>query len=112
MVMEMNTCSVIEKQDNILVIRNGYVTFRDNPWLPKDPLKEVKPDHYQYVRFELIEVYKKSVVVWEYPRHINYLSFLEQFGGVKHISGGDPAVKISLVNNPKVKVIWDPNIAR
>ena len=92
--------SIVESEDNVLVVRGCWIGFQDNPWLPKETFY-VGTDPYIHVY-----VYKKSIVI--YDLHLNYTKYyplLKQFGAVKHTQYGHNVVKISLVNNPKVKLI-------
>ena len=91
--------SIVESEDNILVVRDCWIGFQDNPWLPKDTFY-VNTDPYIHV-----EKFKNSIRIMEYPNHSKYFPIMEQFGAVKSTVYGCECIKISLVNNPKVKVI-------
>jgi len=92
--------SIVESEDNVLVIRDCWIDIKDNPWMP---VETFHPGTNQYI---YVYVYKKSIVI--YDLHLNYTQYyplLKQFGAVKHTQYGHNVVKISLVNNPKVKFI-------
>ena len=116
--MELNTCdnrifilgewkwgvdsisNATANEDNVLVVRDNWIGMEDNPWLPKETFY---PETNPYIH---VYVYKKSIVI--YDIHLNYTHYyplLKQFGAVKHTQYGHNVIKISLVNNPKVKVI-------
>ncbi len=86
-------------EDNVLIVRGCWIGFQDNPWLPKDTFY-VNTDPYIHV-----EKFKNSIRIMEYPNHSKYFPIMEQFGAVKSTVYGCECIKISLVNNPKVKVI-------
>ena len=92
--------SIVESEDNVLVIRDCWIDIKDNPWMP---VETFHPGTNQYI---YVYVYKKFIVI--YDLHLNYTKYyplLKQFGAVKHTQYGHNVVKISLVNNPKVKII-------
>jgi hypothetical protein len=92
--------SIVEDENNVLVVRDNWIGLKDNPWLPKETFEEgTNPYIHVYV-------YKKSIVI--YDLNLNYTKYyplLKQFGAIKHTQYGNPVVKISLVNNLKVKIV-------
>jgi hypothetical protein len=94
-----NKDSISVNEDNVLVVRDCWIGFQDNPWLPKDTFY-VGTDPYIYVY-----VFKNFIRIDDYPNHSKYFPIMEQFGAVKATVYGLPCIKISLVNNPKVKFI-------
>ena len=91
--------NAIANEDNVLVVRDNWIGFEDNPWLPKDTFyANTNP----YIH---VDTFKNSIRIDEYPNHSKYFPIMEQFGAVKSTVYGCECIKISLVNNPKVKVI-------
>ena len=86
-------------EDNVLVVRDNFIGMEDNPWLPKDTFR---PGTNPYIH---VDTFKNSIRIDEYPNHSKYFPIMEQFGAVKSTVYGCECIKISLVNNPKVKVI-------